>query len=108
MDTFMCRECNENCHGKAEDFTVCSACRVGYEAEIERLRELQKRDIAAARIRILEAEIERLREALGKICSLLSPTTGYWIARKALEDSIFSINLSSEMSDLVKKSADSP
>ena len=32
-------------------------------------------------------EIERLREALGKICSLLSPTTGYWIALKALEDS---------------------
>lgn len=31
------------------------------EAEIERLREFQKRDIAAARIRILEAEIERLR-----------------------------------------------
>ena len=32
-------------------------------------------------------EIERLREALGEICSLLSPTTGYWIALKALEDS---------------------
>ena len=30
------------------------------QAQIERLRELQKRDIAAARIRILEAEIERL------------------------------------------------
>ena len=43
MDTFMCRECNENCHGKAEDFTVCSACRVGYEAEIERLREALER-----------------------------------------------------------------
>ena len=37
-DTFMCMECAENCHGKAKDFTICSACRTGYEAEIERLR----------------------------------------------------------------------
>jgi chromosome segregation ATPase len=49
-------ECAENCHGKAKDFTICSACRTGYEAEIERLR--------AA----LEAEVKNLNHSLEDAC----------------------------------------
>ena len=35
---FMCTECNQNCHGAAQDFCICLDCRKELEADNERLR----------------------------------------------------------------------
>ena len=76
MDEFMCTECNQNCHGAAQDFCICLDCRKELEAENERLRAVYEavKDIKWRSIDKDNMEfsttcfaVDRIREALAAV-----------------------------------------